>query len=521
MKGFSKKGVKWFAIVVFIIMAAAGIIIFAINKKSTSYVQADNKRAASIVLKKMDLTKSISATGKVKSGSSKTVSAQLNGVKVKKVNVLAGDKVKKGDTLVEFDTKELEESLADAEENLTDVKEDYSSSIALAQKKLDDAKSTYNSDKKNLEEKISDLKNSLENVKKQVKELKKKAKDAKNAEEKMSFTEQLSKAEESKKNIKNEYETAKNNKENTNKQNKSSIDNASEALRTAESNGKRSLKEAKKQVKEAKKQLSYSTVKAAANGTVTAVYVENGDIYNGGDIAQIDNISSFKVVTSVDEYDISSISKGQKVIILTAATGEDGLEGEITFVAPSATSTGSQETNSSESSGYEVEIGLNTRDKRLRMGMTARCSIILEEAEDVYAVPYDAVHENQDGKSVIYVEDTKGMGDINTQEDKTGRTGEEAGQDSMTQKEIEVTKGMENDYYVEISGSGLSEGLRVIIKTDSDVSSEDEGDKQETNGIDIPGMGNKMPGEDMPSGRIPGGNMQGGGSFRSGKMAGQ
>ncbi len=39
MKGFSKKGVKWFAIVVFIIMAAAGIIIFAINKKSTSYVQ--------------------------------------------------------------------------------------------------------------------------------------------------------------------------------------------------------------------------------------------------------------------------------------------------------------------------------------------------------------------------------------------------------------------------------------------------------------------------------------------------
>ena len=205
MKGFSKKGVKWFAIVVFIIMAAAGIIIFAINKKSTSYVQADNKRAASIVLKKMDLTKSISATGKVKSGSSKTVSAQLNGVKVKKVNVLAGDKVKKGDTLVEFDTKELEESLADAEENLTDVKEDYSSSIALAQKKLDDAKSTYNSDKKNLEEKISDLKNSLENVKKQVKELKKKAKDAKNAEEKMSFTEQLSKAEESKKNIKNEF----------------------------------------------------------------------------------------------------------------------------------------------------------------------------------------------------------------------------------------------------------------------------------------------------------------------------
>lgn len=530
MKGFSKKGVKWSAIVICIMAVAAGIIIFAINKKNGSYVQADNKRASSIILKKMDLTKSISATGKVKSGSSTTVSAQLNNIKVKKVNVLTGDKVKKGDKLVEFDTEELEESLAEAEENLADVKEDYNNSIALAQKKLDDAKSTYNSDKKSLEKKISDLKKSLEKIKKQIKKLKEKAASAKNAEEKMSFAEQLSKAEENKKNIQNEYETVKNNKENTNKQNKSSIDNASEALNTAKSNGKKSLKEAGRQVKEAKEQLSCSTVKATANGTVTAVYVENGDIYNGGGIAQIDNIASFKVITSVDEYDISSISKGQKVIVLTAATGEDELEGEITFVAPSATST-QEISGSEENSSYEVEIALNTRDKRLRMDMTARCSIILEEAEDVYAVPYDAVHENQDGKSVIYVEDNKDMEYININDNNPGsqeeETGQEAGrqnntgQDNTPQKEIEVTKGMESDYYVEISGSGLSEGLRVILQTDSDVSTEDEESKQENNGIDIPGMDNKMPAGGMPAGRLPEGNMQGGGSFRNGRNTGQ
>ena len=88
--------------------------------------------------------------------------------------------------------------------------------------------------------------------------------------------------------------------------------------------------------------------------------------------------------------------------------------------------------------------------------MTARCSIILEEAEDVYAVPYDAIHVNKDGTSVIYAEDT---GQGKKPKKKAGK------------REIEVTKGMESDYYVEIRGDGLSEGLRVIIPSESGISS--------------------------------------------------
>lgn len=495
---FKKKGVKLGIIVVMAIVVVTGVIVFARNKLSNDYVQADRKRESSIVLKKMDLTKSISATGTVKSGSTKTVSAQLNGIEVKKVNVSAGDNVKEGDKLLEFNTDDLEEVLKEAKENLSDAKKDYNSSVSSAQSKLDDAKSTYNSEKKSLEKKVSDIKKSLEDIKKKIKELKKDIADAENGEEKMAFEEELSRAEESKKSLQNEYETAKNNKKNTNKQNQSGIDNASEALKTAKSNGKKSIKEARKQVKEAKGQLANCKVTATASGIVTAVYVEAGDNYNGGSIVQIDNTSSFKVTASVDEYDISSISKGQKAVVLTAATDEDGLEGKVTFVAPSTVSTGVAETGSmgsgSSSDGYEIEITLDKKDDRLRMGMTARCSIILEEAEDVYAVPYDAVHENKDGKSVIYVED---MGQAGEVQEKAG------------QREIEVTKGMESDYYVEISGNGLSEGLRVIIPTDSDVSSGNEDKEQEKENTGIPGMG----------GGMPGGNMQGGGPFggRGGK----
>ncbi|MDE7053009.1 MAG: efflux RND transporter periplasmic adaptor subunit, partial [Lachnospiraceae bacterium] len=524
---FKRKGLKFIFIAVLAVAVVTGIVIFAMNRNNASYAQADKKKQAGIMLKKMDLTKSISATGKIESGSSKTVSAQLNGLEVKKVYAAVGSQVKKGDKLLEFDTTDLEENLAEARENLEEAREDYNSSVSLAQSRLTDAQSTYDSDKKSLDKKVSDMKKSLDKIKKQVKKLKKSVANAQDREEKISLEEQLSKAEESKKNIQNEYETAKNNRENTNKQNSSSIDNAEESLRTARSGGQKSIKEAEKQVKEAEEQLAGCKVKATASGTVTAVYVEAGSIYNGGDIVQIDNISSYKVVTSVDEYDISSISKGQRVVILTAATDEEELEGKITFIAPSAGNTGTSGINgvdNSSSSGYEVEIAINTKDERLRMGMTARCSIILEEAKDVFAVPYDAIHENQDGTNVIYVEDIsardKGMDnngiqgngmagaygkEMPDQDVQEREITEESGntQDSNGYREIEVTKGMESDYYVEISGDGLSEGLRVIIPTDSDISDGNEDTNQDTDSINLPGMGG------MPGG-MPGGGFSGG-----------
>lgn len=136
------------------------------------------------------------------------------------------------------------------------------------------------------------------------------------------------------------------------------------------------------------------------------------------------NSCSYTVSTSVDEYDISDVSVGQRVVILTEATGEDEIEGEITFVAPttgsSSLSSGTQSGDSggagsfstsgtsTSGSGYEVKIAVKTNDERLKMGLTAKCSIILEEADNVYAVPYDAVHENSDGTTVVYVSEGNG-----------------------------------------------------------------------------------------------------------------
>ena len=96
----------------------------------------------------------------------------------------------------------------------------------------------------------------------------------------------------------------------------------------------------------------------------------------------------------------------------------------------------------SSSDGYEVKIKVTSSDDRIKLGMTAKCSIVKKEASDVYAVPYDAVHK-ENGESYILVKDG----------DSTSK--------------VTVTTGMETDYYIEVQGDDLQEGLQVVIPTDN------------------------------------------------------
>ena len=265
---------------------------------------------------------------------------------------------------------------------------------------------------------------------------------------------------------KTEYENAVSTRKSTLKQSKSSIEQAQEALETAKSSAKKSIKEAKKQVTQAQESLDKCAVTAPMDGIVTSISVQEGDTYSGGTILQIEDVSGYTISTSVDEYDISNVKVGQKVIVLTEATDEDELEGEVTFVAPSTESSsgssssqsgesGGMTSTSSSSDGYEVQIALKTADDRLKLGLTARCSIVEEEAADVFAVPYDAISQNTSGESVINVSE--------------GENG------NVLKKQIVVTKGMESDYYVEVQSDELTEGMNVIIPTDptSDSTSEE------------------------------------------------
>ncbi len=495
---------KKLAILLLAVVIAAGVLgIIWGNLTPSAGENATAKKSNVITLKKQNLIKSISATGTVKSADSRTVSAQASNLTVKKVKVKVGDQVKKGDSLVSFDKSELKSALADAKENLATTKADASRSISSAAQQLSTARETYSSEQSKSSKAVTRAKNALADAKKQVASLKKQIKNAKNAARKKELQEQLSKAQEGKTQAQTSYENAVSSQDSSARQNKSSIQNAENTVANANSSAKKSIREAESQVEQAQKTLKNCAVTAPISGIITAVNVTDGDTYSGGNMFQIDDTSSFTVTTTVDEYDISNVSVGQRAVILTEATDQQEIPGKISFVAPSTDATSSDSNNSSgnssgavmasastSSDGYEVVIDITENTDKLKMGLTAKCSLILEEAADVFAVPYDAIHENDSGNSVIRVAENENNTD--------------------KYEEVAVTKGMESDYYVEISGNSLKEGMLVIIPTDQteEPSQENESEK---NGFDF-GNGQGMPGGNMNRGNKGFRNSGGGGN---------
>lgn len=413
-------------------IAVVAMVVPKVQQKTTmeSMKNSMKNRQSTISLTKMDLVNSISATGTIASAKTKSVSASVNNMEVEKVYISIGDTVKKGDKLVAFDTTDLEENLSDAKGNLSDVKEEQNENVSDAEDAVTKAKNEYKTAQK--DEKV---------------------------------------------------------KEETLEQKQEAYENSKKQLENAKKNRTKAIEEAQDKVDEAQGMLDNCAVTAPMAGLVTALNVEKGDTYTGGAIAQIDDISSYTITTSIDEYDISKVKVGQKVVVLTETTGEDELEGEVTFVSPTKGSSNMTGMNSG-SDGYTVEIALNTTDERLRLDLTAKCSIVLEEVTDVYAVAYDAIHTSRDGKSVLYA------------------ANEDSADGEYT--EVEVTTGMETDYYIEISGDDLYEGMKIVMQTDpADTSTEDE---KEMEGFSFPGM---MGGGQTPNGGMPSGNR---GGNRGGQM---
>lgn len=469
-----------------IILLVIGCIIFFVTRRNDSDNASNKNVQNTIMLSRQTLSESISATGTVESAKSKTISANVNGLKIQSVKVKVGDKVTKGQTILTFDQSDLEESLTEAEENLSDVKSQNAQNISSAQTALSDARSNYAYEKAKADKNVKQTKAAVSDSKKKIASLKKQIEKA-GTQEKAALQESLTKAQESLQQAQESYENAKASRESSNRQNQSAVTQAKSSLENEKANAKKSLKEAKKQKEQAEEALADAEVKATISGVVTVLNVEEGDTYTGGALMQIDDISSFTVTTTVDEYDISNVEVGQKVVILTEATDEQEINGEITFVAPSTSSSSMENAssgmeNSSSTEGYEVKINITDAVENLRMGLTAKCSIILKQAENVFAVPYDAIHKNENREDVIYVaKDESNPSDYS---------------------EIRVTKGMESDYYVEISGDALEEGMSVIIPTDETETSTEES-KENMNPF---GMGGG-PGGNMGA---PNGNSGGG-----------
>lgn len=247
-------------------------------------------------------------------------------------------------------------------------------------------------------------------------------------------------------------------------------------------------------IEDYEEQLSDCTVYASMSGTITALNVEEDNVFAGGTIYEIQDVHNFIVDATVDEYDVVNLEKGQTAYVKTDSLGDEELEGEVTYVAPTGT-TGQTMGSNSGTASYEIQITLNEPQDKLRAGMTASVSIALEESRDALAVPYDCVQTNADGDSVIYVDDN----------------GEK--------KEVKVTTGIETDYYTEVISDELSEGMTVYLSTPLQQSTGQSGSDNagSQDGVTFNfGGGGDMGGGPSGGGGAPGGGASGGGGAPGG-----
>lgn len=184
-----------------------------------------------------------------------------------------------------------------------------------------------------------------------------------------------------------------------------------------------------------------STVTAPISGTVTAVYAEKG-AQASGLLFIIEDTENLVVKTAVKELDVGKVKPNMKAEVKADATGERIFPGVVQTISPTAAKDANGKTVTSGNVEFETDVALDETSD-LRVGMNVRVNIVTEQKKGVWSAPFDAVISDASGQSVIYTVETDGEG-------------------ISRAKAVPVTTGMETDFYVEISGEGLKDGMPII-----------------------------------------------------------
>ncbi len=483
-KNRKKKIITAVIIIAVIVGIGAGITSCASNMlSSVTEVIAQNDETLSI--QKQNLIRSISVSGTVQSGSLVKVTSMTN-AKIQTLNVKIGDYVNEGDILCIFDSSDIQkeydsiqESINKTDEmnqhtheinqrNLNDAIADKEITLNQAQRNIDDAKTAcqnaydkYNSLNDKCYEylnKVNELYDSLDYIEDELE-----YQDVYQQYEQYSqlyestiaerdaIDEQLSTYDSAVQSAYDAYKTAEKNAD-------SAIQSMQDTINAEKFNSDSS---SQTQLEKLAQQLEECTVKAEKSGIITSLNVAEGSIPTTDALMTIEDASSLKINVQIKEADILNVKEGLKAVIKTDATGDTEINGTVSRVVNILSGDDSQQTG-----GYTAEISIDDTDNELLIGMSAKVKIILEEKDDVLAVPYDSITKNKNGRDIIYIAEKQNDG-------------------TYKAKSVEIEKGMESDYYTEIISSDVKEndlillspelvynGKSLIIADDSEIISE-------------------------------------------------
>ena len=118
MKAFLKKKKIIVLVAAIVVISSAVMGGITVKNKLAAKNQSAQNQVRFTTLQKMNLTKNVSSSGAIKSGTSTSVYSNLQ-YNVKEVNVEVGDAVKAGDVVAVIDTSSLEDEIAKLEASLS------------------------------------------------------------------------------------------------------------------------------------------------------------------------------------------------------------------------------------------------------------------------------------------------------------------------------------------------------------------------------------------------------------------
>lgn len=189
------------------------------------------------------------------------------------------------------------------------------------------------------------------------------------------------------------------------------------------------------------------SVRAPIDGIIASVAVELGNsVSAGGDIATI--ITQQKIANvSFNEVDAAKIKVGQKVTLTFDAVSDLNISGAVIDI--DTLGTASQGVVS-----YNVKIGFDTQDERIKSGMSVSATIITDIKQDIIIVPNSAVKSQGSGNYVLVLQNA-------TAEDASATQGVAS---AILPEARTVEVGASDDNNSEII-TGLNEGEYVVAKT--------------------------------------------------------
>jgi len=366
---------------------------------------------ATFTVKRDSFVISINQSGEVLAKNSETISVPDDVRGNLQIIYLApeGERIKKGDILIMFDTSDLdtrieerEAQLVSAEEELEKLKASQASQMASLMSSLEVTKNNFELSKIRLQQMQFEAE-----TKKQMEEL-----NFKNAE--------IS--------LKRQEENIKNQKIINN------VDLKNIELR---------IKRAKDNLEEAMEEREKLIIRAPMDGLV--VYKENfrsetrekikvGDTpHRRMPLIELPDLSVMQVKTSINEIDIRRVERGQDAVVRLDAVPDSVFTGKVTDVAYLA-----RRERGSNVKVFDVIITLDGGENPvLKPGMSASVEIVAEQMDDKIFVPLESVFQKE-GKTVAYVKSS-----------------------DWQEREIEVGKSNSNYIVVE---SGLDVGEEVALR---------------------------------------------------------